>query len=87
MRISQPMARTGWGRLPHIKMMFRLDQKYLPTYPIKMLAHKLNKSIIPRITKHFARELCIVPGRSLRTTRLSRPSPVQSHMAWAYHAP
>ncbi len=87
MKFCLMMTHTKRRRLPHIKMMFRLDQKYLPTYPIKMLAHKLNKSIIPRITKHFARDLCIVPGRSLRTTRLSRPSPVQSHMAWAYHAP
>ncbi len=65
----------------------RIMQKNSTTYPIKMLAQKLNKPIIPRITKHFALNLCTVPGWSRRTARLTRPSPVQSHMAWAYHAP
>lgn len=65
----------------------RFAKKILPTYPIKMLAHRINKPIIRRITKHFAINLCIVFGWSHRTTRLTRPSPVQSHMAWAYHAP
>ena len=48
-----------------------------------MLAQKRNKPIIPRITKHFAMELCTVFGWSLRTTRLSRPLPSQQTKAWA----